>query len=73
MLHLFCVLFSSPSLSPLFSLLCSLYSIPSTVQRRGINDQWRICGWVIALVELVIVLVPISITAYLPKVGYYTI
>ena len=36
--------------------------------RRGITDDARVCGWTIAFLEMVVVVAPVSVPSYLPKV-----
>ena len=38
--------------------------------RRGVTDDSRVCGWTVAVLELLVVVSPVSVTSYLPKMFF---
>lgn len=38
--------------------------------RRGVTDDVRVCGWTVAVLELAVVVAPVSVTSYLPKMFF---
>ena len=40
--------------------------------RRGVTDDVRVCGWTVAIVELMVVAAPVAVTSYLPKMFFGT-
>ena len=38
--------------------------------RRGVTDDTRVCGWTVVVLELLVVISPVSVTSYLPKMFF---